>query len=282
MLLSIVACDNGLPEGVLSKGDMEEVLYDMHRAQALYDSHKYHNTQEDLIALRASVLKKYGITQADWGASMQYYSENADLLHDIYLAVADRAQQDVIALGGKVDGVQSAEADTANVWRLGSDMILMQQPRYNNMSFAITPDSTFQDGDRIVWQFDTQFLFQDGLRDLTACLNIYYDRSAEGKTDSISTHFTHVCNDGHGIITVNNDVDRLHIKNITGLLILTHPLTAETTEQKSSTLRLVAIRNIKLLHLPTVPPASQQNNETPKDSLHNDSTQQNGNTERTI
>ena len=46
----------------------------------------------------------------------------------------------------------------------------------------------------------------------------------------------------------------MHIKNIKGFFMLGRNLDAVTTKPTSTTLRLVSIRNIKLLHLHTTPP----------------------------
>ena len=124
----------------------------------------------------------------------------------------------------------------------------MQQPPYNVLSYDITPDSTFQDGDNISLQCDAKFVFQDGYRAMIMVMAVTYDN------DSIVTATSHINNDGHGIVTVNNEHDRLHIKNIKGFLMLEKNLEAVTTQQVSTTLRLVSLRNIKLLHLHTTPP----------------------------
>lgn len=248
-LLSVMtSCAPSLPDGVLSKEEMEDVLFDFHVAQALYDSREFHSTDADIIALRANVLKKHGLTQQEWDASMAYYCQHADDLHRIYIDLADRVERNVIALGGKSEGMQGEEADTANVWKGSPDILLMQQPPYNIWSYDITPDSTFQDGDNISLQCDAKFIFQDGYKSLSLIMVVTFSN------DSISTMTTHINRDGHGIITLNNEKDRLHIKNIKGFFMLERNLDAVTTKPISTTLRLVSIRNIKLLHLHTTPP----------------------------
>lgn len=248
LMMLMAACAPSLPDGVLTRDEMEDVLYDFHIAQTLYDTREYHSTESDIIALRANVLKKHGLTQQEWDKSMAYYCQHADELHHIYLALVDRVERNVIALGGKSEGMQGEEADTANVWNANANVILMQQPPYNVLSYDITPDSTFQDGDNISLQSDAKFVFQDGYRAMIMVMAVTYDN------DSIVTATSHINNDGHGIVTVNNEHDRLHIKNIKGFLMLEKNLEAVTTQQVSTTLRLVSLRNIKLLHLHTTPP----------------------------
>ena len=256
-----MACAPSLPSGVLSEDDMEDVLYDMHVAQAVYENAPQ---EQNVITLRASVLKKYDISQEEWDSSFNYYCRNADKLHGIYKRLNERIQQDVMALGGKVDGMMDDGADTTNVWKNESAFILMQQSPFNLLTYAVEPDSTFEDGDRLTLQFDVQYIFQDGYRDVTAVMNVYYDN------DSISTNVTHVNVDGHGVITVNNEVQRLHVKEIKGYFILGRNLNADSSDPYSTTLRLAAVRNVKLLHTHTTPPAKREETEKP-DSLSVDS-----------
>lgn len=251
ILLSLfVACAPSTPSGILSKEEMEDVLYDMHLAQTMYKTREGDiKTGADIVALRASVLRKHGVDKAEWDSSFNYYCRNSRELYEIYQSLGARIEGNVVALGGKVDGMQGEDADTANVWSRESAFILMHQAPYNLYTFEVEPDTTFQDGDRITLQYDAQFIFQDGMRDVTAFMAVYYDN------DSITTVITHTNYDGHGIATLNNDVERLHVKKIKGYFLLGQNLTHNSSNANVSTMRLAAIRNVKLLHLRTMPPA---------------------------
>ena len=265
-LLSVMtSCGPSLPDGVLSSKEMEDVLFDFHIAQALYETREFHSTESDIVALRANVLKKHGLTQQEWDNSMSYYCQHADELHRIYININDRVERNVIALGGKSQGVQGEEADTANVWKGSPDILLMQQTPYNILSYDITPDSTFQDGDNVSLQCDTKFIFQDGYKSLSIIMVVTFSN------DSISTMMTNISRDGHGIVTLNNEKDRLHIKNIKGFFMLGRNLDAVTTKPTTTTLRLVSVRNIKLLHLHTTPPPPPTPAPEPADSTKTDS-----------
>lgn len=272
LLLLAVACTPSVPSGVLSKGEMEDVLYDMHMAQSIYERHQDGiDTGADLLALRASVLKEHGIDKAEWDSSFNYYCRNSRDMYEIYQSLSNRIENNIVALGGKVDGMQGAEADTANVWNGESSFILMHQAPYNLYTYEIQPDSTFEDGDRITLQYDAQFIFQDGMRDIASVLVVYFDN------DSIATTTTHTNYDGHGVATINNDVDRLHITKIKGYFLLVQNLSQNSSNPNTSTMRLAAIRNVKLLHLKTTPPAKaaeqkpEQVDSLKVDSLRKDS-----------
>lgn len=268
VLLFIISCAPSTPSGILQQDEMEDILYDMHVAQSIYETREGGvATGADLMALRASVLKKYDVDKAQWDSSFNYYSRNSRELYGIYQSLVKRMEANVVALGGKVDGMQGEEADTANVWKAEPSFILMHQAPYNLMTFDVKPDSTFEDGDRITLQWDAQFIFQDGSRDIAAFVAVYYDN------DSIATQSSHSNFDGHGIVTINNDVDRLHIKHIKGYFLLVQTLSQNSSDANTSTMRLAAVRNVRLLHLHTAPPASMKG-EKPKeqaDSLKADS-----------
>lgn len=250
MIAVMTACAPSRPKGILSMGEMEDILYDMHIAQSLFDDGEVKENDADIIMLRAEVLKKHEVTQAEWDSSFFYYCKNANELHEIYTSLSDRLQQDVIAVGGQMESSSITDAaDSTNIWNLESSIVLMQQAPYNQFSFTITPDSTFAVGDRVVLQCDAQMIFQDGYKDLAVCMEIYYDN------DSINTNVMHINGDNRCVITVNNDVDRLKVKQIKGFMIMVQQLNQETTNSNATTLRLAAIRNIKLLHTHTDPPA---------------------------
>lgn len=262
-----MACAPSVPSGILQKDEMEDVLYDMHIAQSIYETREGGvATGADLLALRASVLRKHDVDKAVWDSSFNYYCRNSRDMYDIYQSLAKRIERNVIALGGKVDGFQGSEADTANVWKAEDAFILMQQAPYNLFIFDVIPDSTFEDGDRITLQYDAQFIFQDGMRDIATFLAVYYDN------DSIATVTSHSNFDGHGIVTLNNDVNRLHVKRIKGYFLLVQNLTQNSSNANTTTMRLAAIRNVKLLHLRTEPPAVKKEEPVEKvDSLKADS-----------
>ena len=262
-----MACAPSVPSGILQKDEMEDVLYDMHIAQSIYETREGGvATGADLLALRASVLRKHDVDKAVWDSSFNYYCRNSRDMYDIYQSLAKRIERNVIALGGKVDGFQGSEADTANVWKAEDAFILMQQAPYNLFTFDVIPDSTFEDGDRITLQYDAQFIFQDGMRDIATFLAVYYDN------DSIATVTSHSNFDGHGIVTLNNDVNRLHVKRIKGYFLLVQNLTQNSSNANTTTMRLAAISNVKLLHLRTEPPAVKKEEPVEKvDSLKADS-----------
>ena len=243
LLALFVSCKPSTPSGVLSQDDMVEILYDMHIVQAMAESQPSVQAKASVVALREQVLKKYGITQEEWDKSFTYYCNHAELMHEIYLYLSDKTQQHVIAIGGKVQGVQGEDADTANIWNQEPHFILMPQSPYDRVLFSVTPDSTFHHGNRVSLQYDAQMIFQDGMRDVAVGLTLYY----EG--DSIHTQTARITGGDHGVLSVSNP-DSLKVSKIAGFFSLIHNVTEESAKKENTPapLRLVSLRNVKLLN----------------------------------
>lgn len=265
-LLALVGCKPSEPSDVMSADDMADVLYDMQKAQAL-QNYAPENVHADYTSLRASVLKKYDLTEEEWARSYDYYCNNAEKLYGIYKTVGERMDADVVALGGKVEGIEGSESDTANVWHSEPNMVLMTQAPYNRFAFEIQPDSTFHDGDRITLQYDVQTLYQDGMKDIVAHLDLYY------ANDSVVSRTNHNSFDGSAVLTINNDEARLHVTKIRGYFLIASSLSENKFADGFAPLRIAVLRNIKLLHLPTMLPAppTPKDEAAPADSTKKDS-----------
>ena len=86
-----VACEQR-PKGVLSKGDMEDVLYDYHLAQAMTDWMPDREGESNQPYLDA-VFQKHGITQEEFDSSLVWYNAHADDLKDILDECKDKADE---------------------------------------------------------------------------------------------------------------------------------------------------------------------------------------------
>ncbi|MBF1586800.1 MAG: DUF4296 domain-containing protein, partial [Prevotella sp.] len=70
-LLFLMACKPSIPREYLQPDEMTNILYDYHLASSMAElsSNDAANTQQ----YRAAVLKKYGVTQQQFDASLSYY-----------------------------------------------------------------------------------------------------------------------------------------------------------------------------------------------------------------
>jgi hypothetical protein len=101
-LLTIVfaSCVPSVPGKYIQPDDMEDILYDYHLTQAIAGNE--HNSDTSAYFKNAyyySVLKKHGVSEADFDSSLVYYYTNAKRLHDIYRNITERMNNEAMAYG---------------------------------------------------------------------------------------------------------------------------------------------------------------------------------------
>ena len=72
------------PEGLLSKREMEEVLYDYHIAQYMASNLSFDERYKSHLYVEA-VFEKHGITEAQFDSSLVYYNRHIDEISDMAL-----------------------------------------------------------------------------------------------------------------------------------------------------------------------------------------------------
>ena len=73
------SCKPQVPDEYLQPGEFEDVLYDYHLADAMAgNGDNADNESYDVVLYRQAVLRKYGITQAEFDSSLVYYMRHAD------------------------------------------------------------------------------------------------------------------------------------------------------------------------------------------------------------
>lgn len=181
-LFSLSSCKPSLPSGVLSESKMEQILYDYHMAQALaevtrFDSHQSLDVHR--YELQESVLRKHGITQAEFDSSMVYYCSDMERLNTIYNHVSQRLDREVEALDitlGSSDTYAglSADGDTANVWSGRQVFSVRNRIGENLQSWRISCDSTWMEGDDLLWRFNPTCFMREGFQNLYVTLVVEY------------------------------------------------------------------------------------------------------------
>ena len=180
VLMLVVACKPTVPSEYIQPGDMEDILYDYHLALAMS-----RQTGGDEVDFKRSlnfqsVLKKHGVTEAEFDSSLVYYSSHAYRLKDIYSEVNQRLDGEASSLGIAVGDISrysqySATGDTANIWNLQTDLLLIPRPAMNRYDFTVKVDSTFKKGDSFMFQFMSEFIWQSGSKDITVCIVCKYE-----------------------------------------------------------------------------------------------------------
>lgn len=270
LLFCVSSCKPSLPSGVLSKGKMTDILYDYHLALAM--AHIDDNGDKgQSLAYREAVLRKHDVTSAEFDSSMVYYMRHTELLEDVYKDLTDRYNNEITAMGGSAkEGGEfanlSATGDTANVWNLATSMVFMPVKPFNSTSFDIKVDSTFHKGDRLMLDFDAQFIYQDGMRNGVAMLAVQFGN------DSIAQRTIMIQSTQHYSVELS-DADSLGIKSVKGYFMLMNDDNG-TGVSSQTTLKLMFLEHIKLIRMhpqkPVAAPAGSSSSAS-SDSLRKDS-----------
>lgn len=270
LLFCVSSCKPSLPSGVLSKGKMTDILYDYHLALAM--AHMDDNGDKgQSLAYREAVLRKHDVTSAEFDSSMVYYMRHTELLEDVYKDLTDRYNNEITAMGGSAkEGGEfanlSATGDTANVWNLATSMVFMPVKPFNSTSFDIKVDSTFHKGDRLMLDFDAQFIYQDGMRNGVAMLAVQFGN------DSIAQRTIMIQSSQHYSVELSDD-DSLGIKSVKGYFMLMNDDNG-TGVSSQTTLKLMFLEHIKLIRMhplkPVAAPAGSASSAS-SDSLRKDS-----------
>lgn len=270
LLFSVSSCKPSLPSGVLSKGKMTDILYDYHLALAM--AHMDDNGDKgQSLAYREAVLRKHDVTSAEFDSSMVYYMRHTELLEDVYKDLTDRYNNEITAMGGSAkEGGEfanlSATGDTANVWNLATSMVFMPVKPFNSTSFDIKVDSTFHKGDRLMLDFDAQFIYQDGMRNGVAMLAVQFGN------DSIAQRTIMIQSTQHYSVELSDD-DSLGIKSVKGYFMLMNGDNG-TGVSSQTTLKLMFLEHIKLIRMHPQKPVESPAGSSPSassDSLRKDS-----------
>lgn len=270
LLFCVSSCKPSLPSGVLSKGKMTDILYDYHLALAM--AHMDDNGDKgQSLAYREAVLRKHDVTSAEFDSSMVYYMRHTELLEDVYKDLTDRYNNEITAMGGSAkEGGEfanlSATGDTANVWNLATSMVFMPVKPFNSTSFDIKVDSTFHKGDRLMLDFDAQFIYQDGMRNGVAMLAVQFGN------DSIAQRTIMIQSTQHYSVELSDD-DSLGIKSVKGYFMLMNDDNG-TGVSSQTTLKLMFLEHIKLIRMHPQKPVAAPAGSSPSassDSLRKDS-----------
>lgn len=270
LLFCVSSCKPSLPGGILSKGKMTDILYDYHLALAM--AHMDDNGDKgQSLAYREAVLRKHDVTSAEFDSSMVYYMRHTELLEDVYKDLTDRYNNEITAMGGSAkEGGEfanlSATGDTANVWNLATSMVFMPVKPFNSTSFDIKVDSTFHKGDRLMLDFDAQFIYQDGMRNGVAMLAVQFGN------DSIAQRTIMIQSTQHYSVELS-DADSLGIKSVKGYFMLMNDDNG-TGVSSQTTLKLMFLEHIKLIRMHPLKPVAAPSgsaSSASSDSLRKDS-----------
>jgi hypothetical protein len=234
----LVGCKPSVPSEYIQPDEMEDILYDYHVAQAIAMNDAGQNSNSQLF-YKEVVLKKYGVTSAEFDFSMKYYMRHTERLHTIYENLAKRLSEDAMELGANTSDINkysalSNKGDTANIWAGNKSIVLNPASAFNKLMFKISADTTFHKGDNFMFNFSTIFMFQDGVKDGAAALSVKFDN------DSVASQVIHISVSDHYQLNISGN-ERHNIKEISGFIFLSKGGTSLTT------MKLLFLNNIQLI-----------------------------------
>lgn len=238
-VMFIVSCTPQVPSKYIQPDDMEDILYDYHMSQAMANK-DYDRVEQGFkqSMYYYAVLQKHDVTEAEFDSSLVYYYTHTERLANIYTRISRRMEDEAMRLGASVGDINkysqyAADGDTANVWNEATSLLLTPNSPYNRYSFNIIPDSTYKAGDTFLFQFDTDFLVEDGGKEANTVLMFTY----EG--DSVTSHHNIIRASGMSQLRVTCD-SRKPITEIRGFIYFGQG-------SKREGLRLLFIDRIQLI-----------------------------------
>ncbi len=262
----LAACDNR-PDYVLSRGKMEDVLYDYHIAQGLLDQQPSKDREKKAQDYINAVFEKHNITEAEFDSSVVYYNRNTKDLYKIYANLKKRYTEEneaVQIINGNNDmmAIYSNGGDTTNIWNADRLILLRPKQLLSHESFTIHADSSFRKNDQFTLQFSTIFMKeQTDMRDL--CLYAGISVKTKGGKSISSTRQT----SGNGIMQITvKATEQDEIESLTGFFYY---------YGKKSERNYCFIDNIKLIRMHekgTEEMEEKKDSVAVEDSIRNDST----------
>ena len=193
-LLLLNSCDFR-PWSVLNKQEMEDVLFDIHLAETIFQVYKPGYSQEDKQQIFEGIFKKHHTTKEEFDNSLKWYAKHPDELQLIYRKVLDKS----VDFQYKVDNYYyhpesclSAldSIDTFNLW-LGRRKIVLPQIKKS--------DKVQKDLSLFYQNTDNRYLFKNDtlkynltIRVISPDSTIYYSGMIfnydDGSADSMLHH----------------------------------------------------------------------------------------------
>lgn len=240
MVLLFTSCKPQIPGEYIQPGDMEDILYDYSLSQAIARANNK-TTQADYEYYKQAVLKKYGVSDAEFESSLRYYTRHTEMLHEMYQNISERLKNEAIAQGASESDINqfgdiSEKGDTTNIWSGTKAFVLIPHVAENIQSFKVKADTAFHKGDRIIMSYKSQYMVQNGSRDAIAVLTVTFGN------DSVTSVNQRIYSDGPSTLSIE-DNKKLGIKKVAGYIMINRP------DDGSTSLRLVCIYDLKLLRM---------------------------------
>ena len=138
LLLTFAGCR---PKGILSSRQMCNVLYDLHRADAiLHQAGLDYGHDEALAKYYQVVLEKHGVTQAQFDSSLVWYTDQPSRFDKIYPKIEQRCQAENNEVLKTLDDIGKPKNEPRNLPEItdvmqrtihGLPIVLWEYPKTN-------------------------------------------------------------------------------------------------------------------------------------------------------
>lgn len=215
-LILLAACDDR-PKDVLSRGKMEDVLYDYHIMQGIINQLPDNEREAKAEDYINAVYAKHGITEAQFDSSIVYYNRHSKELHKIYTNLKERysiVNDEIQVVNGNNDmmAIFATGGDTTNLWNSARLLTLRNKNLLNKESFTILADTSFRRSDQFILTLTPVFIKErreDYDIALYVGLSVLYTSGKHVGTTRV------INNDGLQQLTLQTSADN-DIKSLTG------------------------------------------------------------------
>lgn len=205
VFLLLSSCASDRPSDVLSSGAMEDILYDMHMAQALAQQEPSDSFAYVARLDEEAVFHKHGIDAQTFDRSLLWYERHTDDLVKIY----DRLSKRFGDTGTASVAVGGLKGDTLNIWK-GAQSLLLCSQSSTHFSYEQKADTSLYAGDVLEWRFLTDWHYHEGERSATAIIVLHYEN------DSTEVYSNMVYSSGVQIISAR--IGECKLKNVQVIL----------------------------------------------------------------
>lgn len=233
-VLIFTACEQ-IPSHIIAPEQMETLLIDIHKAEAISDNLTQYASDREKERLRQSVFDRHHVTQAQFDTSLVWYSEHMTKYSQIYNNVTARLKEEDDAvktlLVERKSSPLTRPGDSIDVWN--KDPYYLFEPRlYRHvLLFNILADDNFREND--IFQLSINFdQLPQGIPDKARITLVIRHRN-----DSIYSVTREILHNGTTMIEAQAQNDK--VTRVMGSIeVPLHPMWQETYANKISLLRI--------------------------------------------
>ncbi|MGL4411222.1 MAG: DUF4296 domain-containing protein [Bacteroidales bacterium] len=159
---------------VLSKGKMENILYDLYLSDAYINQFERGSNKETKELYLESVLSRHKVTQAQYDSSLVYYGKHIDMYKEIYVSLIKRMDRDNKQLEKEMfiemEIEKSPKGDSVNL--IKDNIYFAFSSLYSaNSLITLQADDNYNKGERFIIDCDL-LAVSDSITELTPHLGV--------------------------------------------------------------------------------------------------------------